>query len=92
MYFRLEGHDGTVSSLTLTAMYVVSCGMDDRLCIWERIRGHLLHWIQMEPGYCNRYLVIYIPCRKSRNGRINYHVQGRVFQLSAGARRCADIM
>lgn len=50
---KLEGHKSTVTSLTCTNMYVVSTGLDDRLCIWERIKGHLLHWIQMEPGYCN---------------------------------------
>ena len=44
---KLEGHDATVVSLTCTTMYVVSTGMDDRLCIWERCKGHLLHWIQM---------------------------------------------
>ncbi len=44
---KLEGHYGMVVSLTCTPMYVVSTGMDDRLCIWERCKGHLLHWIQM---------------------------------------------
>jgi len=44
---KLAGHDEAVTSLTCTTDYVISSGLDDRLCVWERCKGHLLHWIQM---------------------------------------------
>ena len=44
---KLAGHSETVTSLTCTKDYIISSGIDDRLCIWERCKGHLLHWIQL---------------------------------------------
>ena len=44
---KLQGHSLAVTALTCTEMYVVSTGLDDRLCIWERCKGHRIHWIQM---------------------------------------------
>ena len=44
---KLHGHAATVTAVTCTSLYVISVGMDDQLCIWERSKGHLLHWIQM---------------------------------------------
>ena len=44
---KLHGHTAPVVSVTSTRRHVVSTGQDDRLCIWDRPRGTLLHWIQM---------------------------------------------
>ena len=43
----MQGHTAAVTTLTCTNLYVVSAGLDDRLCIYERMKGHQLHWIQM---------------------------------------------
>ncbi len=44
---KMQGHKAAVTALTCTNLYVVSAGLDDRLCIYERMKGHQLHWIQM---------------------------------------------
>jgi len=50
--------------LICTDMYVISSGLDDKLCVWERKRGHLLYTVEMDsPGgtsmsmLCNNFLV-----------------------------------
>ena len=45
-----SGHHGRVTALTCTLTHVVSAGVDNRLCIWERWNGHLLHWLHMVSG------------------------------------------
>ena len=42
-----SGHHGRVTALTCTLTHVVSAGLDNRLCIWQRWNGHLLHWLHM---------------------------------------------
>ena len=42
---KFSGHISAVTSLTCTPMYVISAGTDDRMCIWERRGGQLLHWL-----------------------------------------------
>ncbi|KAK2173041.1 hypothetical protein NP493_908g00028 [Ridgeia piscesae] len=46
-----SGHHGRVTALTCTLTHVVSAGVDNRLCIWERWNGHLLHWLHMVSGH-----------------------------------------
>ena len=45
---KVKGHDGTVVSLTCTDVYIISSGLDDKMCVWERKRGHLLYSVDME--------------------------------------------
>ncbi|XP_070565484.1 LOW QUALITY PROTEIN: sterol regulatory element-binding protein cleavage-activating protein-like [Ptychodera flava] len=47
------GHSGPVNSLACTAAYVISIGLDDRLCVWERRHGSLLNVIHQESGFSN---------------------------------------
>ena len=42
---KLRGHSATVTSVICTTLYVISVGMDDQLCVWERCKGYLLHYI-----------------------------------------------
>ena len=45
---KLQGHEGSrVTCVTSTQNYIISSGVDDRLCVWDRCKGHLLHWVQM---------------------------------------------
>lgn len=45
--YSLQAHDGSVAVLTYTSSYVISLGSDDKLCVWERFQGHLLHTLPM---------------------------------------------
>ena len=45
---KVRSHDGTIVGLTCTEAYIISSGLDDRLCVWERKRGHLLYSVDME--------------------------------------------
>ena len=44
---KLKGHSGAVQCLTATSDYVISCSVDDRLCIWERCKGLILHCVNL---------------------------------------------
>ena len=46
---KFEGHGSghSVTCLLCTEVYVISSGTDDRLFVWERCKGNLLHWLQM---------------------------------------------
>ena len=44
---KLRGHISCVLSVTCSQDHVMSVGMDNRLCVWKRRRGRLLHVIQM---------------------------------------------
>ncbi|XP_022079877.1 sterol regulatory element-binding protein cleavage-activating protein-like [Acanthaster planci] len=46
----LWGHVSTVLSVTLSRDHVISVGMDNRLCVWKRRRGRMIHVIQLDPG------------------------------------------
>lgn len=41
----LQAHTGAVLSLAYSPSYVVSLGEDGRLCVWERLQGHLINSI-----------------------------------------------
>lgn len=41
--YSIQAHDGAVAAITCSASYVISIGTDERLCVWERFQGHLLH-------------------------------------------------
>ena len=41
--YSIQAHDGTVAAITCSASYVISIGADEKLCVWERFQGHLLH-------------------------------------------------
>ncbi|GBP90752.1 Sterol regulatory element-binding protein cleavage-activating protein [Eumeta japonica] len=45
--YSTQAHDGAVTSLAYTASYVISCGADERLCIWDRFQGHMLNSIHV---------------------------------------------
>ncbi|XP_050683953.1 sterol regulatory element-binding protein cleavage-activating protein-like [Leptidea sinapis] len=49
--YSVAAHDGAVTSLACTASYVVSCGADQRLAIWDRFRGHLLNTLHVGLDY-----------------------------------------
>ncbi|ESO96220.1 hypothetical protein LOTGIDRAFT_239368 [Lottia gigantea] len=44
----LTGHEGTVCNISCTVHHVISIGVDDKLCIWDRYKGFLLHSITVE--------------------------------------------
>ena len=50
---KLHGHTAPVTSVTATRSHIVSSGLDDRLCIWLRERGTMLHWLQLGMGFCS---------------------------------------
>lgn len=45
--YSIQAHDGAINSLTYSASYVISLGVDERLCVWERFQGHLLNTIHI---------------------------------------------
>ncbi|XP_041365861.1 sterol regulatory element-binding protein cleavage-activating protein-like isoform X2 [Gigantopelta aegis] len=46
--YDFKGHDGSIVTLTATLHYIISLGLDDKICIWERSRGQMLHSLEME--------------------------------------------
>lgn len=44
---KVKVHEATVVALTSTPRYMVSSGLDDRLCIVDRKRGTLVHELDM---------------------------------------------
>ncbi|EZA50256.1 Sterol regulatory element-binding protein cleavage-activating protein [Ooceraea biroi] len=41
--YSIQAHDGAIAAITCSVSYVISIGTDERLCVWERFQGHLLH-------------------------------------------------
>ncbi|EFN85276.1 sterol regulatory element-binding protein cleavage-activating protein [Harpegnathos saltator] len=41
--YSIQAHDGAIAAATCSVSYVISIGTDERLCVWERFQGHLLH-------------------------------------------------
>lgn len=41
--YSIQAHDGAVAAITCSVSYVISIGTDEKLCVWERFQGHLLH-------------------------------------------------
>lgn len=56
--YSLQAHDGSITSLTYSASYVISLGADERLCIWERFQGHLLNTIQLSYTFSNQMVML----------------------------------
>ena len=43
----LKAHTDAITEISCTALHAISIGLDDKMCIWERSRGQLLHSIEM---------------------------------------------
>ncbi len=41
--YSILAHDGAVLSLAHSPSYVISLGVDGRICVWERAQGHLIN-------------------------------------------------
>ena len=61
---KVIGHDGTIIGLTCTDSYIISSGLDDKMCVWDRKRGQLLYSVEMETScgssmsmLCKNFLV-----------------------------------
>lgn len=44
---KFKWHTEAVVSLATSLQFIVSLGLDDRMCIWERTRNQMLHKIAM---------------------------------------------
>lgn len=44
---KVKGHDGAVVSINSTDKCVISSGLDDKLCIWDRKKGCILHSLDL---------------------------------------------
>ncbi|XP_077302118.1 SREBP cleavage activating protein isoform X2 [Arctopsyche grandis] len=51
--YSIQAHDGPISGLVYSESYVISLGTDERLCIWDRFRGHLLNSMNIGHGAGN---------------------------------------
>ncbi|KOX73423.1 Sterol regulatory element-binding protein cleavage-activating protein [Melipona quadrifasciata] len=56
--YSIHAHDGTVAAITCSVSYVISIGTDERLCVWERFQGHLLHALQAHRSAYSLQLVM----------------------------------
>ncbi|KAG1682612.1 Sterol regulatory element-binding protein cleavage-activating protein [Nymphon striatum] len=57
--YQLNGHpNGSVLALLYTHTHVISTGTDNRICIWERQQGHLLHSLHLLQSYCNSIMML----------------------------------
>ena len=43
--YSLQAHDGALLSLAYSSNYIISMGSDERLCVWEKLQGHLINCI-----------------------------------------------
>ena len=43
--YSIQAHDGALLNLAYSANYIISMGSDERLCVWERLQGHLINSI-----------------------------------------------
>lgn len=46
---KVKGHDGAVVSINSTDKHVISSGLDDKLCIWDRKKGCIQHSLDLDP-------------------------------------------
>ncbi|XP_055390295.1 sterol regulatory element-binding protein cleavage-activating protein [Condylostylus longicornis] len=51
--YNIQAHDGSISSLACAPSYVISLGIDERVCVWERFQGNLLTTINISNAYSN---------------------------------------
>ncbi|XP_067127513.1 LOW QUALITY PROTEIN: sterol regulatory element-binding protein cleavage-activating protein [Centruroides vittatus] len=56
--YSLAAHRGAVRTLLTTYMYVISYGLDDCMCIWEKCQGHLLHTIHQPYSICHNVVLL----------------------------------
>ncbi|KAJ8314345.1 hypothetical protein KUTeg_008906 [Tegillarca granosa] len=45
---KVRVHDGAVLALICTSKYVISAGVDDQLCIWDKRTGVITHLLQLD--------------------------------------------
>lgn len=46
---KVKCHEANVVALTCTIKFVISSGLDDRLVIWDRCKGNIVHNLHMDP-------------------------------------------
>lgn len=56
--YSIQAHDGAVAAITCSVSYVISIGTDERLCVWERFQGHLLHTLPAHKAAYSLQLVM----------------------------------
>lgn len=56
--YSIQAHDGTVAAITCSVSYVISIGTDEKLCVWERFQGHLLHALPVHRAAYSLQLVM----------------------------------
>lgn len=56
--YSIQAHDGSIISLTYSASYVISLGVDERICVWERFQGHLLNTLQVNGTFTCQVLML----------------------------------
>ena len=44
---KVKVHEASIVALTATSKFIVSSGLDDRLCVMDRKRGTLVHELDM---------------------------------------------
>ena len=45
--YSIQAHDGSLVNLAYSTNYIISMGSDERLCVWERLQGHLINSIYL---------------------------------------------
>lgn len=56
--YSIQAHAGAVAAITCSVSYVISIGTDERLCVWERFQGHLLHTLPAHKAAYSLQLVM----------------------------------
>lgn len=51
--YNIQAHDGAITALACAPSYVISLGIDERVCVWERFQGNLLSAINISNAYSN---------------------------------------
>lgn len=49
--YSIQAHDGAINCLVCAPNYVISLGVDERVCVWERVQGNLLTTINISNPY-----------------------------------------
>ena len=50
---KMKKHTAPVACVQCSMHYIVSSAQDDRMCIWARATGYLLHVISLDSGSCH---------------------------------------
>ena len=45
--YSIQAHEGSLINLAYSTNYIISMGTDERLCVWERLQGHLINSIYL---------------------------------------------